>query len=121
MAECRTIQSALERLEAAGCTKVAVVRLFVRSESFESRIEYLLGLREAAEKRIRERVRQAEAEGLRTIVVPYRVAGYDPYRDVLDGCVYEADGRGFCPDPRMTALIQRRLREVESPSASSSR
>ncbi|MBI2920722.1 MAG: hypothetical protein HYY18_06510 [Planctomycetes bacterium] len=225
MAECRTIQKAIDRLEEQGCAKIAVVRLFVRSESFESRIEYLLGLREsppegasmqsdhcsggephvctpvrrrveivlgpaldgdpdigailadralamsrvperevvlllshglgdeavnarlvadmeraaatvrekggfrqvavetlredwpelreAAEKRIRERVRRADADGLRMIVVPYRVAGFGPYREVLEGCAYEADGRGFCPDPRMTALIQRRLREVE--------
>lgn len=38
--------------------------------------------------------------------MPYRVAGFGPYRDVLAGLPYVADDRGFCPHPAITEWIR---------------
>lgn len=66
--------------------------------------------RAAAEERIRRFVQQAGADGLRVIVIPFRVAGFGPYAQVLEGLDYVADGRGFCPHPNMTRWIEQTAR-----------
>lgn len=62
--------------------------------------------RVAAEKRIRAFVEAGNRDGGKVIVVPFRVAGFGPYKDVLKGLTYTADGRGFCPHPNMTRWIE---------------
>ncbi len=59
-----------------------------------------------AEKRIRRFVEDGNRDGGRVIVIPFRVAGFGPYKEVLDGLSYVADGCGFCPHPNMTRWIQ---------------
>jgi len=67
--------------------------------------------RVAAESRIRQFVENGARDGGRVIVVPFRVAGFGPYKEVLDGLTYVADGRGFCPHPNMTRWIQETAQE----------
>ena len=62
--------------------------------------------RAEAERRIRAYVKAASRDGGRAIVVPFRIAGFGPYRRVLDGLDYVADGRGFCPHPNMTRWVE---------------
>jgi len=62
--------------------------------------------RAEAERRIRQYVEAANANGGRVLVVPFRIAGFGPYADVLKGLEYVADGRGFCPHPNMTQWIE---------------
>jgi len=62
--------------------------------------------RAAAEERIRRFVEEANHDGGRVIVVPFRVSGFGPYKEVLEGLAYLADGRGFCPHPNMTRWLQ---------------
>ncbi len=63
--------------------------------------------REAAERDIRAAVeRMANAHG-RVVVVPYRVFGFGPYADVLDGLDYVATD-GFLPHDLVTDWIARR-------------
>lgn len=62
--------------------------------------------RAEAEKRIRQFVETGNRDGGRVIVVPFRVSGFGPYKDVLEGLAYIADGRGFCPHPNMTRWLQ---------------
>lgn len=62
--------------------------------------------RKESERRIRAYVQDATRDGGRCIVVPFRVAGFGPYRDVLQGLTYVADERGFCPHPNMTKWIE---------------
>lgn len=62
--------------------------------------------RNAAEQRIREFVERAAGDGGRCIVVPFRVAGFGPYKDVLVGLDYVADEKGFCPHPNMTKWVE---------------
>jgi len=62
--------------------------------------------RKEAVRRIREYVKGGSQDGGRVIVVPFRVSGFGPYKEVLKGLNYVADGRGFCPHPNMTRWIE---------------
>lgn len=62
--------------------------------------------RQAAERRIRDFVERAGQGGGRCLVVPFRVAGFGPYKEVLAGLNYVADERGFCPHPNMTKWVE---------------
>lgn len=62
--------------------------------------------RAEARRRIRRYVQENTQAGRRVIVVPFRVAGFGPYKEVLEGLTYTADGRGFCPHPNMTRWIE---------------
>lgn len=68
------------------------------------------GRRAEAERRIRQYVESAARDGGRVIVVPFRVAGFGPYKKVLAGLNYVADGRGFCPHSHMTQWIEQTAR-----------
>lgn len=57
-----------------------------------------------AERRIREYVSESGRNG-RVIVIPFRIAGFGPYAEILNGLDYVSDGRGFCPHPNMTSWI----------------
>jgi sirohydrochlorin cobaltochelatase len=61
--------------------------------------------RPAAERRIRSIVEQGSADG-RVIVVPFRIAGFGPYREVLKGLTYVSDGAGFLPHENVTRWIE---------------
>ncbi|MBI4558596.1 MAG: hypothetical protein HY706_13535 [Candidatus Hydrogenedentes bacterium] len=67
--------------------------------------------REQSEKRIREYVEDARTNGEQVIVIPFRVAGFGPYADVLSGLDYLSDGLGFCPHPNMTRWIKETAEE----------
>ena len=87
-----------------------VARLSVLGSFREIRCETLRedwpDRRNAAERRIREFVEKAGREGGRCIVVPFRVAGFGPYKDVLAGLDYVADEKGFCLHPNMTKWVE---------------
>jgi hypothetical protein len=70
--------------------------------------------RAEAERRIRQYVEAASVNGGRVLVVPFRIAGFGPYADVLEGLEYVADGRGFCPHPNMTRWIEITAKECLS-------
>ncbi len=61
--------------------------------------------REAAEGRIREFVASESRTG-KVIVVPFRVHGFGPYRQTLEGLDYVSDGRGLLPSPEVAAWIR---------------
>jgi len=69
------------------------------------------GRRAEAEARIREFVRTNNEAGNRVLVIPFRVAGFGPYAEVLEGLEYAADGLGFCPHPNMTTWIDQTARK----------
>lgn len=53
--------------------------------------------RVAAEQLVRDYVSTANAEGRTAIVIPYRVHGFGPYAEVLEGLDYKADEQGLIP------------------------
>jgi len=68
--------------------------------------------REPAEAQIRDFVATAARDGT-AIVIPYRVNGFGPYAQVLEGLDYRADGRGLVPHPGVTRWIARQIIELE--------
>lgn len=67
-----------------------------------------------AEKRIRAFVERAGAEGGVAIVIPFRVQGFGPYKKVLEGLTYAADGTGLIPHAEVTKWIERQIGSLES-------
>ncbi len=61
--------------------------------------------RAEAERRIRSVVSDATGNGLMTIVLPFRVQGFGPYAQVLEGLDYRFDGQGLVPHPKVTQWI----------------
>lgn len=69
--------------------------------------------REAAQLRIRAFVGEANRDGVRAIVIPYRVQGFGPYAKVLAGLDYTSDGRGLVPHSYVNAWVQRQASELK--------
>ena len=65
--------------------------------------------REIAERRIREFVGSANTASRNVLVIPFRVHGFGPYADVLEGLDYIADGQGLVPHPGVTEWIERQI------------
>jgi hypothetical protein len=63
--------------------------------------------REIAEKRIRTYVKRASDEDGRAIVIPFRVQGFGPYAEVLEGLDYVSDGQGLTPHVAVTQWIRK--------------
>jgi len=72
--------------------------------------------REVAEKRIRSFVKNASDEGGTAIVIPFRVQGFGPYADVLEGLDYVSDGLGLLPHANVEIWIKRQAEELASGS-----
>ena len=67
-----------------------------------------------AEKRIRAFVQQASANGGKAIVIPFRVQGFGPYAQVLEGLDYVSDGNGLIPHAEVSKWIERQITSLES-------
>lgn len=65
--------------------------------------------RAEAEKRIRAFVEQSTAEGGTSIVIPFRVQGFGPYKQVLEGLTYVSDGVGLIPHNEVTRWIEQQI------------
>lgn len=68
--------------------------------------------RKAAEIRIRAFVERAGKESGRAIVIPFRVDGFGPYAQVLEGLDYISDGRGLVPSPQIEQWVRRQAEEL---------
>ena len=76
--------------------------------------------RAEAERRIRARIRASLDAGRNPIVIPFRVYGFGPYAEVLEGLAYAADGRGLLPHAAISAWITRQIEALERELASTS-
>jgi hypothetical protein len=72
--------------------------------------------RAAAEERIRAFVKRAADEGGTAIVVPFRVQGFGPYKQVLDGLTYVSDGQGLIPHAEVGAWIEQEIEALRTGS-----
>lgn len=70
--------------------------------------------RAEAEQRIRGFVRRAVDDRGRAIVIPFRLSGFGPYAEVLEGLEYVADGRGLLPHPAITDWIRRQAEDLRA-------
>ena len=70
--------------------------------------------RELAQARIRDFVVEAgEGEGT-AIVIPYRVQGFGPYAEVLDGLDYVSSGRGLLPSVEVEHWVRRQIADMQA-------
>ncbi|MBX9897104.1 MAG: hypothetical protein K2Y17_04270 [Qipengyuania sp.] len=65
--------------------------------------------RRASEARIRGFVEEANRQGGRAVVVPYRIQGFGPYAEVLQGLSYVSDGRGLLPSANVRQWVRRQV------------
>ena len=93
--------------------KVIRARLPFRRVQVETLREDWPEKRVDAEKRIRAFVERAGAEGGVAIVIPFRVQGFGPYKKVLEGLTYAADGTGLIPHAEVTKWIERQIGMLE--------
>lgn len=68
--------------------------------------------RAIAEQRIRAFVTRASAEGGTAIVLPFRVQGFGPYAQVLEGLDYVSDGKGLIPHGEVGKWLERQIAEL---------
>lgn len=68
--------------------------------------------RVVSEARIRAFVEAGSRDGNRVIVIPYRVAGFGPYANVLKGLDYVADSQGLLPSMEVEHWIRRQVKEL---------
>jgi len=59
-----------------------------------------------AEEGIRAFMETESVQGRRVLVIPFRVFGFGPYADVLEGLSYEAQGQGLLPSPEITVWLR---------------
>ena len=70
--------------------------------------------RAEAQSRIRAFVQRAAQEGGTAIVIPFRVQGFGPYAEVLEGHDYVADKQGLIPHPEVTKWIEHEISALEA-------
>ena len=69
--------------------------------------------RPEAERRVRAFVERAKAEGGTAIVLPFRLQGFGPYKEVLKDLEYTSDGHGLLPHPNVTQWIEGQIVALE--------
>lgn len=69
--------------------------------------------RAPAEQRVRDFVAATAAAGRTALVLPFRVSGFGPYADVLDGLDYVANQQGLVPHEAVTRWLARQANTLE--------
>jgi sirohydrochlorin cobaltochelatase len=70
--------------------------------------------RALSEQRIRAYAQQAAQNNGRLIVLPYRVSGFGPYAQVLEGVEYASNGQGLIPSPQVEQWVRRQIAELSA-------
>ena len=68
--------------------------------------------REEAMGRIRHFFGRHQEAGISVVVIPFRVFGFGPYRAVLEGLDYVADGKGLLPHLAVTDWVRRQAEAI---------
>ena len=95
------MESLTRGLEALG--RFRAVRVETLREDWEAK-------RRVAEERIRGFVSKQSRTG-RVLVVPFRVFGFGPYGEVLEGLDYRADGKGLLPHRKVTEWLREQAQD----------
>ena len=69
--------------------------------------------REAAQQIVRDYIGAANDASRTALVIPYRVYGFGPYADVLEGLDYIADETGLVPHPAVADWIERQIQTLD--------
>ena len=65
--------------------------------------------RRASVARIRSFVEETNRQGGRAVIIPYRIQGFGPYAEVLEGLAYVSDGRGLLPSTKVGQWVRRQV------------
>lgn len=65
--------------------------------------------RKKIEIRIRSYVQKANEKGRTVIILPFRVHGFGPYAEILEGLNYVSDGLGLAPHTNVTEWISEQI------------
>ncbi len=87
------------------------IRAFTLREDWQDK-------RELAEQQIRDFIAAANAAGRRVLVVPYRVQGFGPYHDVLQGLDYRADEVGLVPHDNVVLWVENQAKALHEQAVS---
>lgn len=68
--------------------------------------------RVVAEQQVRTFVEEQSQGPGRVLVIPFRLFGFGPYEEVLEGLSYEATGTGLLPSPKITEWIRSQVQEL---------
>ncbi len=68
--------------------------------------------REVAQAQVRDYLSRSRAEGRTPIVIPYRVHGFGPYAEALEGLDYVSDGKGLIPHPAVADWIEDQILQL---------
>ena len=66
-----------------------------------------------AESRITSFINTQSETGNRVLVIPFRLFGFGPYEEVLEGLRYHADGVGLLPSPLITTWIFSQVAQLQ--------
>ncbi|MDT8429808.1 MAG: CbiX/SirB N-terminal domain-containing protein [Pseudomonadales bacterium] len=67
--------------------------------------------RELAQQQVRDFIQTGSEEGYTTLVLPFRVQGFGPYAEVLEGLPYRADHTGLVPHANVVQWVARQIEE----------
>ena len=67
------------------------------------------GKRKPIELELQTLLRSEAEAGREVLVIPFRLFGFGPYAEVLDGLSYRADSLGLLPDTRVSDWIREQL------------
>ena len=93
--------------------RVVMEELQLRDLRVHTLAEDWSDLRPSNEIAIRESLTVARAEGLMPVVIPFRLAGFGPYAEVLEGLEYRANEVGLLPHAAITDWIRRQAKVLE--------
>lgn len=65
--------------------------------------------REPSAAAVRAFVEEASSGGRTALVIPFRVFGFGPYAETLEGLDYRSDGRGLIPHPAVAQWIDEQV------------
>lgn len=68
--------------------------------------------REPSAAAVRAFVEEASSGGRMALVIPFRVFGFGPYAETLEGLDYRADGRGLIPHPAVARWIDEQVSKL---------
>ncbi len=68
--------------------------------------------REQALAQIREEIEQGNRNGGRVLIISNRLYGSGPYHRLLEGAVFEMNGKGLAPHPNMTRWLEKGIEQA---------
>ena len=83
-----------------------VVRVETLREDWEEK-------RAEAEDRIHNYITTQAEKGERVLVIPFRLFGFGPYEEVLEGLPYHADGTGLLPSDLITQWLFKQISQLQ--------